>query len=96
MDFGQAIRTLRKERDLTQTQLAERCFVSTNAVNAWENGRAYPPKGSVERLCKAFGVSVAYFMMASIGECDFPEDKRILYRTQFEPLRHELLSNQEP
>jgi hypothetical protein len=36
-------------------------------------------------------VPVAYFMMASIEECDFPEEKRILYRTQLEPLRRELL-----
>lgn len=91
MDFGQSIKSLRKEHSLTQAQLADRCFVSTNAVNAWENGRAYPPKGSVERLCKAFGVPVAYFMMASVEESDFPEDKRILYRTQFCPLLRELL-----
>lgn len=91
MDFGQAIRTLRKEQNMTQAQLAERCFVSSNAVSAWETGGAYPPKSSVERLCKAFGVPVAYFMMASIEECDFPEEKRILYRTQLEPLRRELL-----
>ena len=94
MDFGQAIRTLRKERNMTQGQLAERCFVSTNAVSAWETGRAYPPKSSVERLCQAFGVPVAYFVTESIEERDFPEKNRDLCLELLKPLRNLLLDGE--
>ena len=94
MDFGQAIRMLRKEHNITQAQLAERCFVCDSTVSAWEREETFPPKGALERLCNAFGVPPAYLMMACIDEGDFPEDKRILYRTQFDPLRRELLSKQ--
>lgn len=95
MDVGLAIRTLRQKHNLTQAQLAERCHMCTNAVNRLELGRTFPPRSTVERLCKALCVPIAYFLMASIEEEDFPENKRILYRTQLAPLRNELLTKME-
>ena len=95
MDVGYAIREIRQKQDLTQAQLAERCCMSTNAVSALEIGKTFPPRSTVERVCRALGVPVAYLLMASIQEVEFPDDKRILYRTQLEPLRNELLTKTE-
>lgn len=92
MDVGQAIKTLRVKNSMTQTQLADRCGMSTNAISDLETGKTYPPKATVERMCEAFGLPTAYFLMASIEEKDFPEEKRVLYRALLEPLRNELLS----
>jgi len=86
---------LRQERSMTQVQLAELCLMNNNSLSDLETGKTFPPKSTIERICKAIGVPVAYILMASIEECDFPEDKRILYRLQFEPLRKLLLSEQE-
>lgn len=91
MDIGQAIKLLRTKQGLTQTQLAERCGMSTNAVCSLETGKAYPPKATVEKLCEAFGLPTAYLLMAAIEETDFPEEKRVLYRALLEPLRAELI-----
>ena len=98
MDVGQAIKTLRRKRGLTQAQLAGRICMSANSVSSLELGKAFPPRATVERICSALDVPVAYFLMASIEECDFPESKSILYRTQLVPLRNELLegTNIEP
>lgn len=95
MDFGQAIRTLRKEHDMTQVQLAERCSVSRNAVSAWETGIGYPPKAAVERICRAFDIPVAYFILESIEEGDIPERNREVFLTLLSPLRN-LLLDKEP
>lgn len=76
---------------MTQAQLADGICMSANAVSALETGKTFPPKATVERICRALDVPAAYFLMASIEECDFPDDKRILYRTQLEPLRQELM-----
>lgn len=92
MDVGLAIRKLRQEHGMTQAQFGEACFMSTNAVSALERGKSFPPRSTVERICRTLNVPVAYFLMASIEEDDFPENKRILYRTQLDPLRRELLS----
>ena len=94
MDVGQAIRVLRRERGMTQSQMGASCCMSANALSALETGKSFPPRATVERICKACDVPVAYFLMACIEEEDFPEDKRILYRTQLEPLRRELLGDE--
>lgn len=95
MDLGIAIKTLRLGQGMTQTQLAERCGTSTNAVSDWETGKSWPPKGVSERVCEALGVPTSYLMLASIEEDDIPEEKRVLYRALLEPLRNELLKGEE-
>lgn len=91
MDIGQAIKTLRLERDMTQAQVAERIGMSVNAVSSLELGKAFPPKATIERLCGVFGIPQSYLLVASIEEDDLPEEKRVLYRALVEPLRDELL-----
>lgn len=95
MDIGQAIKTLRLERDMTQAQLAEKIGMSVNAVSSLELGKAFPPKTTIERLCGAFGIPQSYLLVASIEEQDIPEEKRVLYRALLEPLREELLRTGE-
>ena len=95
MDIGQAIKKLRLQHNMTQTQLGERCGMSTNAVSSLETGKAFPPKATIERMCEAFDIPQSYLLMASIEEQDFPEEKAVLYRTLLEPLRNELLDKQE-
>lgn len=91
MDIGQAIKTLRMKQQMTQAELAERVDMSINAVSQIERGKTVPPKATVERLCRAFGVPVSYMLLATIEEQDIPEEKRVLYRALVEPLRNELL-----
>lgn len=91
MDLGNAIKTLRIKLNMTQSQLAEKIGMSITAVSSLETGKAYPPKATVEKLCKAFGISPALFQLSLIDEGDFPEEKRVLYRALLEPLRNELL-----
>ena len=46
------LRRLRRERGLTQEQLAGRLGVAFTTVNAWENGRRRPTGGSLDRIAK--------------------------------------------
>ncbi len=95
MDVGQAIKTLRVKQGLNQTQLAELCDMSVNAICMLETGKRFPPKSTVEKLCQALGVPQSYLMLATIEESDIPEEKRVLYRALVEPLRDELLEKGE-
>lgn len=38
MEIGATIRKFRKERDMTQEEMANRLGVTPSAVNKWENG----------------------------------------------------------
>lgn len=95
MDVAQAIKKLRKERGLTQAQMADLCCMTANGVSVLERGRSFPPSSTVERICSALHIPVAYLLLASIEEEDFPDNKRMLYRLQLEPLRRELLTHED-
>lgn len=95
MDIGQAIKTLRAKKGITQTQLAEKCGISTASVCSIETGKCFPQKTTIEKLCNVFGIPQSLLLMSTIEESDFPEEKRVLYRALLKPLRNELLE-QEP
>ena len=58
MEFHQKIQELRKQKGLTQEELAEALFVSRTAVSKWESGRGYPNIESLKEIAKFFGVSI--------------------------------------
>lgn len=42
MQIGEKIRKYRKEKNMTQEEMANRLGVTAPAVNKWENGNSYP------------------------------------------------------
>lgn len=69
---GALIRKLRRERGLTQRQLAEKVLVSDKAVSKWERGMGCPDVSIVARLGAALGVSADALLA---GEAPVPEWK---------------------
>lgn len=65
MEFGEKLQLLRKERGLTQAELAEQLFVSRAAVSKRESGRGYPGIDSLKAIAKYFSVS-----LDSLLSCD--------------------------
>ena len=58
MEFNQKLQKLRKEKRLTQEELAEALFVSRTAVSKWESGRGYPNLESLKAMAMFFGVTI--------------------------------------
>lgn len=58
MEFNKKLQVLRKQKGLTQEELAEVLFVSRTAVSKWESGRGYPNIESLKAISKFFGVTV--------------------------------------
>ena len=58
MEFNEKLQNLRKEKGLTQEELAEILFVSRTAVSKWESGRGYPSIDSLKDISRYFGVSI--------------------------------------
>jgi len=56
---GKHIRRIRTERHMTQEQLAEKLFVTRQAVSAWETGKAQPDVETLERIAGALEADVA-------------------------------------
>lgn len=55
---GEFISLLRKEKNLTQKQLADKLNVSDKAISRWETGRGYPDIESLQALSDEFSVSI--------------------------------------
>lgn len=62
--IGRFIQELRKEKNLTQKELADRIGVSDKAVSKWENGRSMPDTSLLNPLCKELSVSVNELLVA--------------------------------
>lgn len=57
MNIGKTIRQLRREKELTQEQLADYLNVSVSAVSQWELEKTAPDIGLLPALCSVLGVS---------------------------------------
>ena len=62
--FGKFIREMRKEKGLTQKQLAELLYVSDKAVSKWENGACFPDIKMLDSLAEHLGVSILELMQS--------------------------------
>ena len=58
IDFKERIKMLRKQKDLTQEQLAEYMTVSPQAVSRWETGATCPDIYALPQLADLFGITV--------------------------------------
>ncbi len=58
MEFNEKLQEIRKQKGLTQEQLAEQLYVSRAAVSKWESGRGYPNIDSLKEISKYFEVSL--------------------------------------
>ena len=58
MEFNEKLQELRKNKGLTQEELAEALYVSRTAISKWESGRGYPSIDSLKEIAKYFSVTI--------------------------------------
>ena len=56
MNFSEKLLTLRKAKNLTQEQLAEKLDVSRQSISKWESGQAVPEMEKIVALSVVFDV----------------------------------------
>ena len=62
MDIAEKIIKLRKENGWSQEDLAEKLYVSRQAISRWENGTALPDAQNVLQISKLFNVTTDYLL----------------------------------
>ena len=68
--IGRLIYELRKERDFTQLQLANRIHVSDKAVSKWERGMGCPDISLLPVLCETLGIDMETLLAGEIDAND--------------------------
>ena len=58
MKFGENLKIIRKNKKMSQEQLAEKVNVSRQSVSKWETGEAYPEMNNILELCKIFNCKI--------------------------------------
>lgn len=66
--IGETIATLRKEKGMTQSQLAEKMNVTDKAVSKWERDLSCPDINTISKLADLLGVSVEELLKAKKSE----------------------------
>ena len=64
--IGMLLAALRKERDMTQSDVAQRLHVSTQAVSKWERGHGCPDVSLLGPLAEIFGVPAERLLAGSL------------------------------
>lgn len=62
MTLGEKIQTLRKQNNFNQEQLADKLFISRQAVSKWENNESQPDLENILRISEIFNVSTDYLL----------------------------------
>lgn len=62
LTIGSFIKEKRKEKNLTQAQLAEKIGVSNKTISKWECGKCMPDYSIIKPLCQELGVTVSELM----------------------------------
>ncbi len=62
MSFGTTIKKLRRNKDMTQEELAEVLSISPQAVSRWETDAAMPDISLLPSLCNFFGVTSDFLL----------------------------------
>ena len=59
--IGHFISELRKAKNMTQEELAEKLNVNVKTISRWENGKNMPEHTLIIEICKLFGISTNEF-----------------------------------
>lgn len=80
MSFGENLKNVRKQRNITQEELAETLGVSRQAISKWESDNGYPETEKLLLLSKALNISLDYLMndASEIQEKEHREEKNVV------------------
>ncbi len=81
MTFAEKLKLIRKERNVTQEELAEMLEVSRQAVSKWESGNGYPETEKLIMISNELNISLDYLLKdeAVLEEKEKEEPKAVVY-----------------
>ena len=75
IEIGKFIAKCRKEKKLTQTQLAEKLNITDRAVSKWETGKSMPDSSIMLELCEILGITVNELLSGKKVDMEIYEKK---------------------
>ena len=87
MEFNEKLLELRKQKGLTQEELAEALYVSRTEISKWESGRGYPSIDSLKTISDFFGITLDELLSAdkvlTLAKEDSKQKENVFINTVF-------------
>lgn len=83
--IGKFIKQKRKEKKITQSELAEKLNVTDRAISKWENGVCMPDSGIITKLCKILNITINDLFSGEV--VDMKNDEKSLENNLIEMTR---------
>lgn len=77
MTFGERLRNARKNKGLTQKQLADLIGAKHNSISDWENNKNRPDPDTIEYICGALEIPVSHLFSDTVQSKNFLESTDI-------------------
>jgi XRE family transcriptional regulator, regulator of sulfur utilization len=90
MNLGKALRELRKQKSLSQLELAQIAGITQAAMSGIENGNR-PSHENLQKLCTALGVPESLVYVMGMEKNDVPDEKKVLYDSLFPIIQNLIL-----
>lgn len=75
--LGEKIKTARKNKNITQKQLADKIGVVHNSISDWENNKNKPDLDTISLLCGVLGITPNYLLSVTSEEIS-PSEKKFM------------------
>lgn len=83
MKFGDNLRQIRKDKKMSQEQLAEKVNVTRQSVSKWENGESYPEMNNILELCKIFNCKLNELVHADMTDISSLDEEIVMNVVKF-------------
>lgn len=87
MDLGIAIRSIRKQLGISQSELAEKCEISQTALSQIENSVKRPSAKTIKKICVALDVPESIIYLLGMQQSDVSPAKKKVYDMLFPSIR---------
>ena len=83
--IGKFIQKRRKEKDYTQSELAEMLSITDRAISKWENGICLPDVANIQELCNVLDISINDLFSGEI--VDMKDNEKVLEKNLLDAVR---------
>ena len=83
MKFGDNLRKIRKSKNMSQEQLAEKVNVTRQSVSKWENSESYPEMNNILELCKIFDCKLNDLIHTDMSDISSLDEEIVMEAVKF-------------
>ena len=83
MKFGDNLKIIRKRKNMSQEDLADKVNVSRQSVSKWETGDAYPAMNNILELCKIFNCKINDLVHTDMSDIDSLDEEIVMKVVKF-------------